>query len=61
MKVLQVERIVPGLVVVCDVVLVFAALEFDWEDDGARNEDRVNAASKPGDIELEVDRAWQLT
>src|SRR5688572_31387374 len=54
MEVLQIEGIVPGLVVGPAVVPALAALELEGEDGGSDHEHGIDAAAESRNIELEV-------
>src|SRR5688572_16663406 len=57
MEVLQVERVVPSLVVSLLGELLFSALELNWENGRTYDQDDVDATTEPGDVELKVNRA----
>ena len=61
MEVLEIEAVVPGLVVGVARESLLSALELDRKDRGARDQHRVDAAPEPGDVELEIDRALEVT
>src|ERR1051326_3707344 len=60
MEILQIKSIVPDLVVVGRSVLLFANFEFDGQNGGPNNENRINAAGQPRHIELEIDRSRNI-
>jgi hypothetical protein len=55
-EVLEIERVVPGLVVVRELELLFAALELNGEDGGTADNNGVDPASEAWDLELQEDR-----
>ena len=56
-KVLQVQRVVPRLVVVGETELTFAALELNRKDGWSGNQHGVDSAAEPWDVELQEERA----
>ena len=56
-EVLQVQRVVPRLVVVPEAELAFAALELNRKDGWSGNQHRIDSAAEPRNFELEVERA----
>jgi hypothetical protein len=60
-EVLQIEGVVPRLVVVGDTELTLAALELDRKDGRPRNQHGVDSAPKSWDVKLQKDRATQST
>jgi hypothetical protein len=59
MEVLQVEPIVPGLVVGVGPEKVLAALELDREDRWPTHQGGIEATSQPGDVELQEEGALE--
>jgi hypothetical protein len=58
-KVLEVQGVVPRLVVIGEPELAFSAPELDRKDTRSRNQNGVDSAAEPGNIELKVERARQ--
>ena len=60
-KILQIQRVVPRLVVIGEAVLAFAALELDREDGRSGNQHGIDSAAESRNVELEEERAGQAT
>ena len=60
-EVLQIQSVVPGLVVVGEAKLTLAALELNRKDGWAGNQYSVDSAPKSWHIELQEDRAGKST
>ncbi len=56
-EVLQIQRVIPCLVVVRQPEVTFAAFEFNRKDGWTRNQDCVDSAAEPRDVKFEVQRA----
>jgi hypothetical protein len=61
MEVLQVQGVVPSLVVIGEMKLTLAALELNREDGWPRNQYGVNSAPKSWHVEFQEDRAGKST
>jgi len=58
-KVFQIEAVVPGLIEVRALVTPLAYFEFDRENDSGHDQNGIDAASDPRDVELEVNAAGE--
>jgi len=58
-KVFQVERIVPCLVIGSWTELMFPAFELNWKDRWARYQDCVDSTSEPWNVEFKIDGSRQ--
>lgn len=52
MKVLQVERVVPGLMVVGEAELTFTALKFNWKDCWSADQYGVDSATEARNVKF---------
>jgi hypothetical protein len=59
MEVLQVQRVVPGLVVIGQAVMAFTALELDREDGRSGNQHGIDTAPEAGNVELQEEGAGE--
>ncbi len=56
-EVLQVQRVVPRLVVIPEAKLAFATLELNRKDGWSGNQHRIDSAAEPRHFKLQVQRA----